>query len=449
MKTNNPVLDTIVESQSQFINNWMESARKMQNAFSSGNIASEGQSLYKEYFDKQMNILNNMQQSAQGMFGQNGEQKPQEFFREWFNQQAVYAKQMADFAQSIQNSFANFGKPAQDYMASFGQSNTAFTNIYNAWLNTLNNTYDTLSRNMQGGFNKDVFSQFMQGNQMYAKMQEFFQPMAEAMKKGQFNLEAFQKYFTPEHYNNLSRQMFGNIFTEASVKDVFDNAIAQLQQYFTGQQSLSKEYFTQMKNMRENFPQLFNGPATSNLKDFFGQAQNIFTKTFEPLMKIANPGKEKEQAENLIALMDKITEYVIKNAELQALLSATAKRGVEQIAKQYAEKYANIGNVKDVPGAQEMFSEWVKVNEQLYTELFASEDFSKLKGETLNLSLEVKKYFESQFENSFRNFPLVFKSELEDLHKTIYDLRKQVKDLQSKFTTGETSEEEKKKSTKK
>src|SRR5687767_2841660 len=124
MKTSNPVLDNIIESQTQFINNWMDSAKKMQTAFASGNISSEGQQLYKDYFDKQMGILNNMQQSTAGMFGQNSS-NPQEFFKNWFNQQAGYAKQMADFTQSIQSSFGNFGKPAQDYMAGFGQSNTA------------------------------------------------------------------------------------------------------------------------------------------------------------------------------------------------------------------------------------------------------------------------------------------------------------------------------------
>jgi uncharacterized protein YukE len=210
-----------------------------------------------------MNILNNMKQSAAGMFNGNGENKPQEFFREWFNQQASYAKQMADFNNSIQSSFANFGKPVQDYMSAFGQSNNAFTNIYNSWLSTLNNTYDVLSRNMQQGLNKDVFSQFMQGSQVYAKMQEFFQPMAESMKKGQFNMDAFRQYFTPEHYKTIASQMFGNSFDQASVKEVFDNAIAQLQQYFAGQQNLSKEYFTQIKNIRENFPQMFTSPAAS------------------------------------------------------------------------------------------------------------------------------------------------------------------------------------------
>jgi hypothetical protein len=445
MKTNNPVIDTLVESQTQFINNWMESARKMQSAFSSGNITSEGQALYKEYFDKQMGILSNMQKSAAGMFG-NSENKPQEFFREWFNQQAAYAKQMADFTQSFQNSVSNYGKPAHDYLSGFNQSNNAFTNIYNSWLNTLNNTYDTLSRNMQGTFNKDVFSNYMDGTQVYAKMQEFFQPMASAMQKGQFSLDAFQKQFSAESYNHLARQMYGGLFGDSSIKTVFDSAISQLQQFFAGQQNLGKEYFAQMQNVRENFPQLFNGPAADSMKDMFGQMQNIFGKTFEPLMKVVTPGKEKEQAEAIISMMDKLTEYSFKQAELQALLSATTKKGVETIARKYGEKYSTPGSISQAPSAQEMFSEWVKVNEALFTELFASEEFSKLKGETLALSLEVKKMFEQQFESTFRNYPFVFKSEAEELHQAIHDLKKQVKELKAKLAGQDntTSEEDKK-----
>src|SRR5688572_11075682 len=127
---------------------------------------------------------------------------------------------MADFTQSLQNSFSNFGKPAQDYMANFGQSNTAFTNIYNSWLNTLNTSFDTLSKNMNGTFNKDVFSNFMQGSQVYAKMQEFFQPMANAMQKAQFNMDAFKNQFTAETYQNLAKQMFSGFYNESSMKDV-------------------------------------------------------------------------------------------------------------------------------------------------------------------------------------------------------------------------------------
>jgi class III poly(R)-hydroxyalkanoic acid synthase PhaE subunit len=429
MKTSNPILDNLVETQANFVNNWMDSAKKMQAAFASGNLAQEGQTLYKEFLDKQMNIL----KQTSGAFT-SGENDPQEFFKNWFNQQAAYAKQMADFGQSIGSSYQNFGKPAQDYMANFGQSNTAFTNIYNSWLNTLNTSYDSMSKNMSGAFNKDVFSNFMQGNQVYAKMQEFFQPMITAMQKGQFNAEAFKNQFSADYYNDLTKQMMGGFYNQSSVKEVYDNGIKQLQNFFTSQNNLGKEYYAQMQNVSKEFPQMFNGSTANNLKEFYGQVHNVFSKTFEPLLKVANPGKEKENAEEVIALMDKVAEYSIKQAELQSYLQNTTKQSVEKIAQHYAEKYSDPKSMAQLPSAEEMYNEWIKVNEQLFTELFASEEFSKVKGEALNLSMDVKKHFEKQFESSFSNFPLVFKSEVEDMQKTIYDLKKQVKDLQSKLS---------------
>lgn len=440
MKTSNPVLDTLLESQTQFINNWMESAKKMQSAFASGNITSEGQQLYKDYFDKQMNVFNNMQRSAAGMFGQH-DNNPQEFFKNWFNQQASYAKQMADFTQSIQNSFSNFGRPAQDYMQGFGQANTAFSNIYNSWLNTINASYDALNRSMNGSFNKDVFGNFMQGGQVYARMQEFFQPMVNAMQKGQFNMEAFKEYFNAESYRNLTRQMFGNLYNEASVKEVYDNIIRQIQDFFASQNNLSKEYFEQLKNMRENVPGLFAN-SSANFRELYSQIQNVFGKTFEPLMKLVNPGKEKENAEALINLMDRIAEYSVKQAELQALLQNTARKAMEEVAGKYAERYADQKSFTTPPSVNELYSEWVKVNEQMFTELFASDEFSKVKAEALNLSMEVKKNFEKQFENMFKNYPVVFKSEVEDLYKTIHDLKKQVRELQSQLAVAEGADEE-------
>lgn len=452
MKTTNPVIDTLVESQTQFVNNWMESAKKMQAAFTSGNIASEGQSLYKEYFDKQTNLFKNFQQNSAEMFNTQ-ENNPQEFFKNWFNQQAKFAKQMADFNQSINSSFQNFGKPAQDYMANFSQANNAFTNIYNAWMSTLNSTFDTMSRQMNGNLNKDVFSNFMQGNQVFTKMIEVFQPMMDAMQKGQFNMDSFKNYFTTEQLNNLTKQMFGGVYDQAAIKEVYDNGIKQLHSFFASQNNLSKEYYSQMQNIANNFPHLFGNSSISNMRDLYGHMSNVFGKTFEPLLKVVNPGKEKEQVEEMIALMDRIAEYTIKQAEMHSFLQNTTKNSVEKVAEKFVEKYGKMNNVSEVPTAQELFSEWVKVNEQLFTELFASEEFSKVKAEALNLSLDVKKQFEKQFENNFGHFPVVFKSEVEDLSKTVYELKKQVKELQAKLNMQsnnlETAEESASKSRKK
>ena len=85
MKTSNPFIDSMVETQTQYLNTWMDSAKKMQAALSNGNIAHEGQTIFKELLEKQMSILNGMQQSSANMFNA-GEKNPQEFFKNWFNQ---------------------------------------------------------------------------------------------------------------------------------------------------------------------------------------------------------------------------------------------------------------------------------------------------------------------------------------------------------------------------
>lgn len=438
MKTANPLIDSLVETQTNFINNWMDSAKKFQSALGSGNVAHEGQSIYKEWLDKQMNILNSMKDSSSNMFNTNSN-NPQDFFKNWFNQQSGYAKQMADFNQSILNSYSSFGKPAQDYMSNFGQMNSAFTNIYNSWMTTLNSSFDTMSKNMNGTFNKDIFNNFVQGNQLYAKMQEFFQPMADAIQKGQFNFDAFKNHFTADSYNNLTKQIFGNLYNGAPIKELYDNGMKQIQDYFTNQNNLSKEYFAQVKNMANEYPQLFTGNI-EKVKELYSQLNNVFGKTFEPLLKVATPGKEKESIEETIALMDKLAEYSIKQAELQVALQATTQKSIEKVAKEYSEKYSTPDALKQMPNAQEIYNEWIKVNEQLFTELFASDEFSKIKAEALNLSMDVKKQFEKQFEQAFVNYPIVFKTDLEELHKTIYDLKKHVKDLETKLAVSSSVE---------
>ena len=117
MKTNNPFFDNLIETQTNVMNNWMDSTKKFQSAITSGNIASEGQNIYKEWFEKQMNLLGGMQAGIPNAFS--NENKPEEFFKNWYNQQLAAVKQMTDFNQSMYNSFANYGKPANEYMNNF------------------------------------------------------------------------------------------------------------------------------------------------------------------------------------------------------------------------------------------------------------------------------------------------------------------------------------------
>lgn len=430
MKTNNPIFDNLIETQATVVNNWMDSTKKIQAAMTSGNIATEGQNIYKEWYEKQMNLLGGIQASAAKTFNAN-ENKPEEFFKNWYNQQLALAKQMTDFNQNIGGSFSSFGKPGMDFGNGFNTLNSSFSNIYNSWINTLNTSYETYSKNFNNPLYKDMFKNMFESNNVYLKAQEVFQPILKAIQANDFSAETWKNIYNTDNYKKITEQMFGNLFNNSNLKDVYENATKQVHGFFANQNNLSKEYFEQIQNMSKQYPQLFSGNF-DKLKELYSEVNTVFGKTFEPILKLVNPGKEKENVEASIALMDKLAQYVIKQNELQHTLYATTQKSLETVAKQYGEKYKNV-KAGEIPSYNEVYNDWVKVNEQLLSELFATEEFSKIKGEALNLSMDVKKQFETQFENMFENYPVVFRSEVEELYKTIYDLKKTVKDLQTKI----------------
>lgn len=432
MKTNNPMIDNLMDAQSNAMNTWMDSAKKFQSAFSSGNAAIESQNILKDMMEKQTAMFSGLNTNMTNPF-MNDNSKPEEFFKNWYSQQMTAMKQMTDFNQSIYNSTLNYGKNSNDVNASFSTMNNAWTNIYNSWMGTMNTSYDSFSKNMKNPFNADMFKNMYEGSQMYMKVQEMFQPMMSAMKNNDFSMETWKNIYAADNYKKVTEQMFGTFFNNNNLKDVYDNSMKQVQGFFVNQNQLGKEYYEQMQNMKAQFPELFSGNS-ENMKELYAKMNNVFGKTFEPLLKLANPGKEKENIEFTISLMDKVAEFSVKQSELQSFLYKTMQTSLEALAKETQEKYKNMtpGSFT-LPTPNEMYTEFVKKNETMFTELFATEEFSKVKGEALNLTMEVKKHFEKQFETTFEQYPIMFKSEMEEVYKTMHELKKTVKDLQTKL----------------
>jgi len=432
MKTNNPIIDNMMDAQANAVNTWMDSAKKFQSAFASGNVVAESQSIFKDMMEKQATMFNGMNVNGANPF-MNNETKPEEFFKNWYNTQMNGLKQMTDFNQSIYNSMLSYGKNVNDYNTNFSTMNNAWTNIYNSWMQAMNTSYDTYSKGFNNPFNKDMFKNMYEGSQIYLRAQELFQPMMTAIKNSDFSIDTWKSINSPENYKKMTEQLFGSFFNQAGLKEVYDNSMKQVQHFFINNNNLGKEYYAQMQNMSAQFPELFSGNS-EQMKDLYSKMNTVFGKTFEPLLKLVNPGKEKENVEATIALMDKVAEYSIKQSELQSHLYKSMQASMEAFVKETQDKYKDLqAGSFTMPTPNEMYAEWVKSNEKAFSELFATEEFSKAKAEALELSLEVKKHFENQFQNVFEHYPVAFKSELDEVYKTIHDLKKTVKELQTKL----------------
>ena len=446
MKTNNAFVDALIESQSQALNNWLEATQKMQNAIANGNAMTECPAIYKEWLEKQMAL-------AGGTIAKMTEptttpqQQVENFFKSWFQSQMDYFKKMTDFNQSVWSSVSNFGRPANDYISTFSTMNNQWTNIYNEWVKAVNTTFETYQSAFKGAFNKNIFQEMMQSNVLYNSFKELYAPIFEAFQKGEYKPELFKQFYDVETYKKLTDRIFGGLFnTTPDLKTFFDTAMTQIHNYFSSQDALREQYMNYYKKLFENYSQLFTGDF-AQIKELYQKYGNIYFETFKPLLNLINKPKDKERLEEILILMDKIAQYAIKQSELSADVNLKIYQSLEKVAEKYSKKMMNA----DVSALTQLdyksiYNEWLKEADELLTELFGTESFSKLKGEVLNLSMDIKTYFEKQMEKYLEFFPVAKTSELEEVYKTIHDLKKQVKSLEQKL---ELLIEEEKKATKK
>jgi len=447
MKTNNAFVDALIESQSQALSNWLEATQKFQNAIANGNLMTEGPAIYKEWLEKQMALAGGtISKLTQNIT--TPQNQVEEFFKNWFQSQMDYVKKISDFNQSLFSSFSNFGRPANDYINTFTTINNQWTNIYNEWVKATTTTFETYQSIFKDAFTKNLFNEMFQSNHFYNSFKEIFTPIFEAFQKGQFNHDTFKQLYDIETYKKLTDKIFGGLFNSTpDLQKFFETALNQLHSYFTANNTLREQYINYYKKLFETYPQLFTSDF-NKIKELYSKYGNIYYENFKPLLNLISNPKDKETISETLALMDKIAQYAIKQAEMASSINLKIFQSIEKIAEKYSKNLSQL-ELNDITKLdfKTIYNEWLSEADTLLTELFASESFSKLKGEILNLSMDIKMYFEKQMEKILELYPIVKTSEINEVYKALHDLKKQVKNLEQKLEL--LIEEEKKSSLKK
>jgi polyhydroxyalkanoate synthesis regulator phasin len=120
--------------------------------------------------------------------------------------------------------------------------------------------------------------------------------------------------------------------------------------------------------------------------------------------------------------------YNLKSAEMQYMVYQTGTKAMEKIAETVMHK---IENGEEVNSIMKLYQEWLNTSDTVYVELFETDEYSKLMAEVSALKLRIKKDVEGQMEKMFVNVPVATRSEMDEVYQTIYDLKKEVRQLQS------------------
>jgi polyhydroxyalkanoate synthase subunit PhaE len=308
--------------------------------------------------------------------------------------------------------------------AIFQGGNTSAQNPFGAWQKAAR---DALSASADADVVKDTLHKTFGSSNAFQKLYEIWQPLLKAIQGKTMNQDAYKDLMDPVKIKEVIDKLF----------DFDADALTQLQKQmtqFSAQLASNIEHFGKpwaeaaMQNL-QSFPQFAEGHPEALMK-MFHTLFNAFDNTVGRSFHVPAVGKDREKLELMSRCVDDMSVYAAKNAEYQHRMYITALDAMEKVMAELAQKVEAGEAIDRFDGFMDL---WVAVNEKTYYTLFQTEEFSRLKGDLLEAGLNARKHYFKLMEMHLFDLPIALRSEMDDLYKTIYELRKKVRKMESQM----------------
>jgi class III poly(R)-hydroxyalkanoic acid synthase PhaE subunit len=213
------------------------------------------------------------------------------------------------------------------------------------------------------------------------------------------------------------------------VAEFYDQAVKFIEAYGASVTGFARPWTEAMQKNIRVMPQLAEGRPESFMH-IFHNIFNALDSTFGKVFHVPAVGRDREKITLLLRAIDDVAVNMAKNIEYQHLLYVTGMTAMEQVIDAIARK---IRSGEEIKSFDEFFDLWIDLNEKTYLELFQREEFSRLQGELTESTLTVRRHFFKLMELYLYDLPIALRSEMDDLYKTVYDLKKKVRGLEKRL----------------
>lgn len=411
--------ESMMDTQKQFVDTMTKTTENMKKGFGE-NVNND---YFKKWFDNQMSFFNqgNGTKETEKTTGNN----PFEYFTNLFQSNLTKGQDMASFMNNAMNNWMTWSQNMNKFNTGMNDANNMFQN----WNNMLTKSYQEMLNNFgANGTQKEAFMGLFNTQEMYMKLYEFWSPMMKQMQDKSFNMDTFKNMFNAEQYKGMMDQMLQlNPEMSNQMKEFYLNAIK-------SNMNMGKEAYEKMKSQMANLPS-FGTETFEQALEQFQNLSNQMKDTMSPMVTLMSPGKDRDQMITINDLGNKMVAYQVREAQFRYMLYTTGLKAMETLAENVANKIQNGEEYKDF---NTFYNEWINVNDNVYGELFQSEEYSKFQAEFTNVTMTVKKGVEKQMEKMMENIPVITRTEMDDLYKTVYEMNKHIKALEKKIESLET-----------
>ncbi len=303
---------------------------------------------------------------------------------------------------------------------------SGFVDLYTSWVNEMVSALAKM-HGLNTDIIKDILSKVTDGSDVYVRFYKIWLPISQAIQERVSDPDIYRELIDPMQYKEVVDKIFG--FSPDAVTEFIDQ-VSKLSESWG---FVAKEFGVPwIKAARKNAamaPEFIDGRPETFL-NIFHNLFCAFDNTIGKVFHIPAVGKDREKVELIMRGCDDLAVFLAGNTEYQHSVYMTAVKAMEKVLETVAQK---IRNGEEIKTFDEFFDLWVDVNEREYYHLFRTEEFSKRQGELLDSSLKVRKHFHKLMELYLFDFPVALRSEMDDLYRTVYDLRKKVSHLEKKL----------------
>lgn len=469
---NNPknFVDLMIESQSNVVDQMIDTTKKLAKDVPFVNeTLDKGHQFYKEALKNTSDFVDKTSKSIKETttsMNENSE-KAKNYFEQWFENQMNWAKTVFNTNNTVPsfsqnpadwvNQWQNWVNQSQNHwMNSLNQNPYAQmmnSNPYSFWQSKFNGGlhdwsqytkqyFDLLStgngewwKNFSNLTAADSFKGMNQMNESLKKFYELWIPMFKNIQEKNFNTEIFRNHLNPEKYKEFVDRFF-NFMPDNSRKmmEQFNQQFVQSMKQIS--ESGLNNYF-QFKSHMQNNPWMNSNPLQQILEMYINWKSSM-NEAVSPLSRLVEENGNVKQVKIWNDIYDQMVQYNIKNNELQLMMYKHGLKVMDNVAEKVAIKIQKGENIDSII---KIFQDWLMTGDEIYGNLFESDEYSKLMTEVNSLQLKIKQQIDTQMEKMFFiHMPLATRSEMDEVYKNIYDLKKMVRNLE-KMMTNDKSEE--------
>ena len=194
------------------------------------------------------------------------------------------------------------------------------------------------------------------------------------------------------------------------------------------------------EGMKSQFNQFQSNTANpfSNMMNMYSNWKQAFDNAISPLSKVINENDSVKTVKDWNQIADQMMEFSIKNSELQYMIYQHATKAMDTLATKVA---TNLKEGKEIDSIVKLYQEWLMIGDDVFTNLFQSDSYSKLMTEVSSLQLKIKSAIDGQMEKTlFANIPVATRTEMDEVYKNLYDLKKMYRNLEKMFETAKSQQ---------